>query len=607
MDDKPQCTPVSASDDNFAASQERVSEIAKQASVLFLAQLGACAYCALTIASTKDSALIVNSASTSLPIIQTSVPLASFYTAVAVLLLCIFVYFQLTLQLLWEEISRLPLVLPDGTRRSELGRLWLTNPFLRDKCPDVAFCKLRTLLTIICCWLLVPLTLVWLWARYLVRHDQCFSIVQGFCLLVTLCSAVGFYLIGKGAFAQERVFGLSQRQKMLIGAGAVIGIVGAIVAPRFLFSVRTADLRNADLSNSILENLDLRGAQMNGANLTNVDFNHADLRDVKIDNSTRISNKWLRVVCMLEQNSNPYADSECARVAGLAWADLSQARLANVDLRGVSLVGANLQGADLTTADLSDADLRLADLTNAHLPKSLARVHVDGALGLPAETLYSRAIGVPAAIKNRVSEACITGPPKPQDYSHPTRSLNCVLGDHGKRPWLIKRLPNGFITIASAVSNPAACLDGSAFSEGAAVQMWDCGTEDDTQYWNVQPKTATFVSMEENSRGLCINGGGLRKVEESAYLQKCDQHNHEQEWQIDLPAIKLPTHVSHIAAHISKQQARDAELAAREFKVSPDGASYSHYGSPHYTKGHRYDGRNNPAVHTFQRDRTIAH
>jgi uncharacterized protein YjbI with pentapeptide repeats len=72
--------------------------ISGKAQKLFIAMLGACLYCLLTIASTTDLNLITNRSSSALPIIQTSTPIVGFYFVGPLLLLSFYFYFHAYLQ-----------------------------------------------------------------------------------------------------------------------------------------------------------------------------------------------------------------------------------------------------------------------------------------------------------------------------------------------------------------------------------------------------------------------------------------------------------------------------------------------------------------------------
>lgn len=81
---------------------------------LFFLLLLVCVYCWLTIAVTTDANLLNNFAETPLPIINTKINLVMFYWAAPFLLLCVYLYFHLCLQRLWEALVELPGVFPDG-------------------------------------------------------------------------------------------------------------------------------------------------------------------------------------------------------------------------------------------------------------------------------------------------------------------------------------------------------------------------------------------------------------------------------------------------------------------------------------------------------------
>jgi uncharacterized protein YjbI with pentapeptide repeats len=102
-----------------------------------------------------------------------------------------------------------------------------------------------------------------------------------------------------------------------------------------------------------LSEADLREADLREANLIG-----ANLRGAKIDDTTRIDDRWRRVWEIVNQG----AVERNMRQANLRGADLIK-----VDLEGADLRGANLEGADLSGANLSGANLSLAHLSGANL------------------------------------------------------------------------------------------------------------------------------------------------------------------------------------------------------------------------------------------------
>ena len=98
---------------------------------LFIAVLGGCVYSWLTIATTKDAALLTNSGSSPLPVIATPLPIVGFYYVAPALLLALYFYFHLNMQRLWEVLADLPAVLPDGRPLDKTADPWLLNGLVR--------------------------------------------------------------------------------------------------------------------------------------------------------------------------------------------------------------------------------------------------------------------------------------------------------------------------------------------------------------------------------------------------------------------------------------------------------------------------------------------
>ena len=95
---------------------DQVAAISSEARKIFIGLLAACVYSWLVIGTTTDVALILNTASSPLPIINTPIPIAGFYVIGATLLAAVYCYFHFYLQRLWRTLATLPAVFPDGTR-----------------------------------------------------------------------------------------------------------------------------------------------------------------------------------------------------------------------------------------------------------------------------------------------------------------------------------------------------------------------------------------------------------------------------------------------------------------------------------------------------------
>jgi hypothetical protein len=153
----------------------QVAAISSEARKIFIGLLAACVYSWLVVGTTTDVALILNTASSPLPIINTPIPIAGFYVVGATLLAAVYGYFHFYLQRLWRTFTTLPAIFPDGTALDDKTGPWLLTNLvradfkrLRKNAPPLT--RLENLLTILLAWWLVPLTLLALWARYLPAH-----------------------------------------------------------------------------------------------------------------------------------------------------------------------------------------------------------------------------------------------------------------------------------------------------------------------------------------------------------------------------------------------------------------------------------------------------
>ncbi|MDH4035582.1 MAG: pentapeptide repeat-containing protein, partial [candidate division Zixibacteria bacterium] len=349
-----------------------VEEISKNARKIFLAMLLGCAYAWLTILTTTDARLILNSVSSPLPIIGAEIRIAYFYYAAPVILLGLYIYLHLYLQRLWEGLSKLPAIFEDGKRLDERAYPWLLNGLVRrhfDKLKGgrSGIEKTEELVSLFLAWWVVPLTFGLFWYWYLVRHHWPGTGLHIVLISLSIACAILFYrkhadsLRGsvRPAFHWKRFYRTRTFQSMSVVALCAVVSYGAIEGLYFEMepdrwygdtpSWARADLREAQLSTippsywsmdsairddavrgANLRGADLRYAHMQGSFLVNADLKYANLEG---------SNLWL--------------------------SNLSNANLDSANLTGVDLTDAELPGATLRFAKLSDAELDYANLSDA--------------------------------------------------------------------------------------------------------------------------------------------------------------------------------------------------------------------------------------------------
>ena len=385
---------------------EQVKAISAEARRVFIGLLAACVYSWLVIGTTTDVALILNTASSPLPIINTPIPIAGFYVVGAALLAAVYGYFHFYLQRLWRMLASLPAVFRDGLPLDDRTDPWLLTNLvradftrLRQSTPPLT--RLENLLTILLAWWLVPLTLIALWARYLPAHYW-----LGTTWLVALVGVTGLfgrhsYRLARATLRGDVRAAEEQRDDgrgmpartwrefrqirpdwpaiALMTLLAVCSLSAFRDNPRDDYTwlaqllnkvgIRTfADLREVEVAVRPegwdgqdwkgVKQVDLRGRNLAFADARRAFLANADLREANLTGAT-LSDAELQGVDLY--------DDDTRKGSQLRSADLRGARLQGGDLRSVQLQGAILRDAQLHGADLSFARLDGADLGAAHL------------------------------------------------------------------------------------------------------------------------------------------------------------------------------------------------------------------------------------------------
>ena len=320
-----------------------VDEASRNAKKLLTSLLLGCVYAWLTVATTTDVRLVTNSASSPLPVIGTAIPIADFYWAAPFILICLYGYFLLYLQRLWESLARLPAVFPDGTPLDKKAYPWLLNGLIRThvtllKQDRPEFSRSQTALSVFLAYWVVPMTLIFLWGRYLTRHEWVGTgihvalLALSIVIAVTLHHKAALALRGVGRVPVPWKKRLRQKGTYLAAFGILSMASGLIWRSELAISGETALFR-ADLTE----------------------------QDVSTKPSTWTGQK--------EKETEEIALVKPARLRGanLRGANAARAFLVRADLRGADLREAFLGLADLREAVLDQADLRGADLIFAHL------------------------------------------------------------------------------------------------------------------------------------------------------------------------------------------------------------------------------------------------
>ena len=373
-----------------------VTEASKTTQNLFASILLVCSYTWLTIASTTDPQLLNNAAppASRLPILGTDIPLVRFYMVAPLLLICMYIYFHLCLQRLWEELADLPAVFPDGRPLDKKAYPWLMNVVVRAHLPRLSanrsnLSRWQARMSILLGWGLVPMTILILWSRYLRGHDSVGTTIHVLMIAASAAAGTGFLSLAattlKGAEkrpflwrkawgdARARSYGAGFAALILFATlsyGAIAGVdpdasdrAVAVNGPISPFSPRRfVPPMLGYLGISTFAHLDDASMSTKPANWVS----HGTTNDLDAVKGADLSKRDLRHASAYQVFLvNAYMMDVDAREADFREGDLRKS-----DFRRASLQGANFRGANLEAADLRYADLTQAKLTEAQLGKA---------------------------------------------------------------------------------------------------------------------------------------------------------------------------------------------------------------------------------------------
>ena len=162
---------------------KQVDDRIKDTGKFFLAMLAADAYSLLALWSTKnlDFKLITDSSDATLPIFNTPLSIVKFCLVAPLVLLGTYVYFQLEMQRLWEELVNLPTIFPDGKRLDQRVYPWFVTSFVqrysprsKDKDeaqPNAVLSWVLQVLIVFFVWLATPLVIMSFWLAYIKKRE----------------------------------------------------------------------------------------------------------------------------------------------------------------------------------------------------------------------------------------------------------------------------------------------------------------------------------------------------------------------------------------------------------------------------------------------------
>lgn len=143
--------------------------------------------------------LITDYPTSRLPIVSIPIHIVSFFIWTPAIIIFIYFYFHINMQRLWELLSTMPAVFPDGEALDRKIYPWLLSGLTRSYFTNLKTNKklplygLQKLLSIASAWFIVPLTLYLFWGNYLYRHE----IIGNIWLLILFSSSVAFSITSR--------------------------------------------------------------------------------------------------------------------------------------------------------------------------------------------------------------------------------------------------------------------------------------------------------------------------------------------------------------------------------------------------------------------------
>ncbi|MCP4609270.1 MAG: elongation factor Tu [Planctomycetes bacterium] len=411
---------------------EHVYEACKNARPLFFSTILVCSYCFLTLGTTVDLDLIMNSTTSKLPIIGTTIPLVGFYVVAPIVLLSLSIYFHLCLQRVWHDLAHLPAVMPDGRGLDEVVYPWLltgqvSGAFFHLRGNRRPLRAIQALLCLFLAWYLVPFTLICVWLRYLPRHDWVFTALHVAFIIVAFVTMREFRILARRTLegiaynievtkcsrwlrrlhpVMVSLMGLalvfisySAHQK---GPDHVVHRFAGLIGCRFYANLGEKALMP---TNETLEPI-LNPDQYTQSR-TSVESQPSNPNET----SPAGQDKALKTPTAMERH-----DERPAVLDRVPDIDLSERNLRYMHAVKPFLINANLEDADLTGAyleravlwgaNLKNADLRDADLRHADLRWSI----LDGTKFDGANIMSARFEGASFSIQDRKLGEYSTGP-----------------------------------------------------------------------------------------------------------------------------------------------------------------------------------------------------
>lgn len=360
---------------------DKISEASKNTRRIHSLYIGLLFYCFLTVLTVTNMQLVFNE-TVRLPIFNLDVPLNGFFFISPIMVLILFIYFQIHLNELKQLTNTLELKYPNDKKRIYP---WIMN--LSDNHPSEIINKIKNFIISFSLWWALPLFLCTNAFQFVKKHAKIWNIIVVF--LIPIIGIIFVLLFWEFYNHRDCNFKVKEFINRLKRDGIIYLLILFIIIEIFLlFSIHFSfkgikiikswpcvdlsyqkliieknedyktlywiDLKNIHLEGANLSGSILKRADLQNAYLKNAILQYTDLREARLDNADlQNSDLWS---AQLENATLKNTKLDGAKF----WkANLKNARFDNASLKKTEFNGAQLNGADFKNAITNNVDFRI--------------------------------------------------------------------------------------------------------------------------------------------------------------------------------------------------------------------------------------------------------
>lgn len=176
----------------FDGAIKSATELCATASKLTISLLLTTAFVLLTIAGSKDQDLYLGGTA-KLPVVDVEVSTSTFYLVAPILMLVIYLALQMSLAKLWQTVTSMPEILPNGVRRESVTLPWLLSDYIpNSRALRSSASRFRSGVFSALLWWVPPAMFIPIWWKYLHHRDPKISSIHGLVLVAAIGLAIAF-------------------------------------------------------------------------------------------------------------------------------------------------------------------------------------------------------------------------------------------------------------------------------------------------------------------------------------------------------------------------------------------------------------------------------